>query len=111
MTGWITRRTTEEYLKLAGLLGGSSQTGGRGEIPAILKSATSLSAAVRAVDQDGTLVLEFDSSGKDGDFIEKVPLKLSADGENWQEESVNGWKRVRPRYALPIPIPMQEPYT
>ncbi len=81
----------EEYLKLAGLLGGSSQTGGRGEIPAILKSATSLSAAVRAVDQDGTLVLEFDSSGKDGDFIEKVPLKLSADGENWQEESVNGW--------------------
>lgn len=80
----------DEYLKLAGLLG-TGQTYGKGEIPAILKSAVSLQAAARAVNQEGTLVLEFDPSGKDGDFIEKVPLKLSADGENWQEGSVNGW--------------------
>ncbi|MCI8517881.1 MAG: hypothetical protein HFG75_13615 [Hungatella sp.] len=80
----------EEYLRLAGLLGGGETLGG-GTVPVLLQDAVSLSAAARGIAAEDGFVLEFDPSGKDGDFIEKVPLTLSADREIWQAESVNGW--------------------
>lgn len=80
----------QEYLKLAGLVGGGGQTFGGKELPELLKNSTALSMAARAVKEEEGWALEFDQSGKDADFIEKVPLKLSTDGENWQE-SIQGW--------------------
>ncbi len=98
----------EEYLRLAGLLRGSSRTKGGQEIPFLLRDAVSLSEAVAGIAQDGGFVLEFDPSGNDGDFLAKVPLKLSADGENWQEGTINGWNAEKSRTGIRFTNPDPE---
>ncbi len=81
----------EEYLKLAGLLVNSLETVSGKKIPDVLRNSTGLGYAVEVAGLDGEFVLQFDDSGKDGDFLEKVPLKMSADGITWSNEPINGW--------------------
>ncbi len=98
----------EEYLRLAGFLGGSTQTFGKREIPAVLRDASCLSQAAQAVFEDGGFVLKFDPSGKDGDFIQKVPLMMSSDGENWQAGSIYGWNVQKTRTEIRFTNPNEE---
>ena len=95
----------EQYLRLAGLLSGSAQTNSGKGIPALLQNATSLESAVYARAAEGGYVLEFDPSGRDGDFLEKVPVKMSADGTSWSSGSVNGWTLEKSRTQVRVTNP------
>jgi len=101
----------EQYLTLAGLLGGLSQTGSGKAIPALLQNATSLEKAVQAASTEEGYVLDFDPSGKDGDFLAKVPLTMSADGVNWSAGSINGWNIQKSNTQIRImnPNPQAQP--
>ena len=111
--GWLDDAAArgESYLKLAGFLGGSDKGGNKTSVPSLLKNATSLEKAVQAVGGEGKYVLDFDPSGKDGDFLAKVPLKLSADGVSWTVGSVNGWnvQKTATQVCITNPDPQAQP--
>lgn len=101
----------EQYLRLAGFLDGLCQTESQKSIPALLQNATSLEKAVQAAEADGEYVLEFDPSGKDGDFLAKVPLTMSADGASWTADSINGWniQKTSTQVRMTNPNPQAKP--
>ncbi len=111
--GWLDDAVDrgESYLRLAGFLGGSGKGGSTNSVPSLLQNATSLEKAVQAAGGEGKYVLDFDSSGKDGDFLAKVPLKLSADGVNWTGGSVNGWnvQKTATQVCITNPDPQAQP--
>lgn len=101
----------EQYLRLAGFLDGFCQTESKKDIPVLLQNATSLEKAVQAAEADGEYVLEFDPTGKDGDFLAKVPLTMSADGASWSAASINGWniQKTSTQVRMTNPNPEAEP--
>ena len=83
----------EEYLALAGLMGGGSGDGnsGSGTIgadPAVLEGHTS-SGNPYAIAPE-TLSISFDPGGKDRDFIRTVPLKFW-NGSEYTSSIPTGW--------------------
>lgn len=111
--GWLDYAVShgEAYLRLAGLLGGTGKGSGQKAVPALLQSATSLDRAVRAAGQGESYTFDFDPSGRDGDFLAKVPLRLSADGVSWMAGSVNGWnvQKSTTQITLTNPDPQAQP--
>lgn len=98
----------EKYMEMAGFLGGSSVSSAGGKpIPAILQGHTDLSAPL-AVDT-GTLILEFDASGADRDFIHQVPLKFSADGGAFEASPVGGWTYQKTDTSIIFSNPNPQP--
>lgn len=98
----------ETYLEMAGLLGGSGavSTGGK-PIPAVLQGHKD---AATALPIDGnTFTLEFDPSGADRDFIQKVPLKFSADGSVFVPEPFDGWTYQKTDTSIIFSNPNAQP--
>lgn len=90
--GWLDAVLANEktYLEMAGLLGSSGTTSNGGRtIPAVLRDHKDLSTALRV--NSGTFTIEFDPSGADKDFIQKVPLKFSEDGKTFGSAPTGGW--------------------
>ena len=91
---WITgaMNNAEAYMKLGGIIGGSSSTtvGGK-TVPTILQEHTSLGNALQ-VDQ-GSFTIQFDPGGADKDFINTVPIEFSSDGSegSWGSTPIGGW--------------------
>lgn len=74
---------TEDYLKMAGLIGGSGGSTQSGKlVPAVIANSTSLSTAYQISRTDFTI--QFDAGGADAGFIQKVPILFSNDnGTNY----------------------------
>lgn len=88
----------EEYLRLAGLLGGSSGSVSGGSIPAVLQGHTQAGnpaafSQVQDTGRTGEYLLAFDPSGADAEFIRSVPLKFSSTGaeESFSSQLPDGW--------------------
>ena len=82
---------TEEYLKMAGLIGsgnGTTQSGKK--IPEVIANCTTETTAYQINRSDFTI--HFDESGADADFIATVPIFFWNDTvQNYVPDSVNGW--------------------
>ena len=82
---------TEDYLKMAGLIGGGSGTTQSGKkIPDVIAGSTSESSAYQISRSDFTI--HFDESGADADFIASVPIQFSSDsGATFTDVPPDGW--------------------
>ena len=80
----------DQYLALAGLLAGGETpgSGGASGVPALLQGCISPESAY--VVEEGTMVMAFDPSGADRDFIRSVPLKFW-NGSEYAAEIPAGW--------------------
>lgn len=100
----------ERYMSLGGIIKSSniSSTGSK-TIPMILKEHDTLSNQL-TIDKN-TFTLEFDPTGADRDFIQKVPLKFSFDGsvDSWVTEPIGGWKYQKTETGIIFTNPSSEP--
>lgn len=81
---------TEEYLELAGLLGGGSTTQSGKNLPAVIVNHISPENAYQVNQTDFTI--HFDEGGADADFIQKVPIEFSENnGATFGEAPTGGW--------------------
>lgn len=101
----------DKYIEMAGLQGnssGSTSTGGK-TIPTVLQNHEEVSSALEV--NANTFTIQFDSSGADKEFIQKVPLKFSPDGGNFKPELIGGWTYQKTDTSIiftnPNPIPPQ----
>lgn len=104
----------EKYLTAAGLLsagngsGGGQSTGiGGGRIPSVLSGHTDISNALEVGTE--SLVLQFDNTGADADFIRTVPLAFSSDGGNWTDQPGGGWTYQKTDTGIMFSNPNPQP--
>lgn len=97
----------KKYMELAGLIGDSktSSIGGR-PIPAVLQGHKDITTALPI---NNSFTLEFDPSGADKDFIQKVPLKFSPDGDFFDTAPVGGWTYQKTDTSIIFSNPNPQP--
>lgn len=108
---WLehTAANTEDYLKIAGLLGkGTASTQSGKKIPSVIAGSSSLTTAYQIGQSDFTI--HFDEGGADADFIRKVPLLFSNDnGLHFSPVPTDGWTYTKTSNSItffnPNPIP------
>lgn len=99
---------TEEYLKLAGLLGGSSSAQSGKKLPSVIADHTSISNAFQINQTDFTL--HFDESGADADFIYKVPIEFSNNnGSSFESIPTDGWTYKKTNNSIIFSNPNPHP--
>lgn len=100
---------TEEYLKMAGLIGGnggSTQSGKK--VPDIIAHSTSLTSAYQINCTDFTI--HFDAGGADADFIQKVPILFSNDnGTTFNPMPTDGWTYSKTANSITFSNPNPQP--
>lgn len=100
---------TEEYLKMAGLIGGnggSTQSGRK--IPTVIANHTSLTNAYQISLTDFTI--QFDEGGADSDFIKKVPIYFSNNnGTTFEPSPTDGWTYTKTSNSIIFSNPNPEP--
>lgn len=100
---------TEEYLKLAGLIGGrggSTQSGKK--IPDVIANNTSLTSAYQISSADFTI--HFDEGGADSDFIKTVPIHFSNNnGVSFEPTPTDGWIYTKTPNSIVFSNPNPEP--
>lgn len=99
----------DKYMELAGLKGsgGGTSMGGK-EIPAVLQNRKDQSTAL-AIDKN-TFTIQFDTSGADREFIQKVPIKFSlTGGVPWSETPIGGWTYQKTDTAIIFSNPNPQP--
>ena len=100
---------TEEYLKMAGLVGtggGTTQSGKK--IPEVIVNNTSESSAYQVNRSDFTI--HFDEGGADADFIASVPILFSNDnGATYVAESPDGWTYTKTATSITFYNPNPQP--
>lgn len=97
----------EEYMKLGGIIGSGGSTSNSGKkIPAILQGHTELANPLGV---GNNFTIEFDASGADADFIQKVPLKFSSDDGSWNDIAPGGWTYQKTNTSIIFNNPNSEP--
>lgn len=98
----------QTYLEMAGFLGssGTASIGGK-PIPAVLRDHKDVTTAL-SIDGN-SFTLEFDPSGADRDFIQKVPLKFSADGRVFTSAPFDGWTYQKTDTSIIFSNPSTQP--
>lgn len=100
---------TEDYLKMAGLIGtgnGTTQSGKK--IPDVIANCTSPGTAYQISRSDFTI--PFDASGADADFIEKVPILFWDDAsQQYTPTSSGGWTYTKTSTSITFHNPNPKP--
>jgi len=109
--GWLetVAANTEEYLKMAGLIGGSSGSTQSGKkIPDAIANSTSPTSAYQISRSDFTI--HFDEGGADADFIQKVPILFSNDnGSTYSPTPTDGWIYTKTDNSITFSNPNPQP--
>lgn len=101
---------TDEYLKMAGLIGGSGggSTQSGKKVPAVIAGNKSPESAYQISVSDWTI--RFDASGADADFIRTVPIEFSNDnGINFNPSPTDGWMYTKTNTSITFTNPNPQP--